>query len=127
MVEAVPRKPKASPLYRCISEHFAEFEAVYEERYRNKFGVLRDVVREVIDKYLGCEDLEKGFARIKCKDCRREILLASYKGRYFCPSCQSKKSVTVWRMDHGTYSLPATPQAIHFCDSRAAPAVFQIR
>jgi hypothetical protein len=111
MVEAVykPRKPKASPLYRCISEHFAEFEAVYEERYQNKFGVLRDVVREVIDKYRGCGDLEKGFARIKCKDCKHEILLAfSYKGRYFCPSCHQKRVLLFgeWITEHILYPLP---------------------
>jgi hypothetical protein len=41
MVEVVykPRKPKASPLYQSISEHFSEFESVYEERYRNKYGI----------------------------------------------------------------------------------------
>lgn len=44
MVEVVykPRKPKTSPLYQSISEHFSEFESVYEERYQNKYGVLRD-------------------------------------------------------------------------------------
>ena len=76
MVEAVykPRKPKASPLYQCISEHFSEFESVYEERYQYKFGVLRNVVRQVVDKYLGCGDLRRGFARIKCKDCKHDVL-----------------------------------------------------
>ena len=54
--------------------HFSEFESVYEERYQNKFGVLRDVVREVVYKYLGCGDLRKGFARIKCKDCNHEVI-----------------------------------------------------
>jgi hypothetical protein len=94
MVEVVykPRKPKASPLYQSISEHFSEFESVYGERYQNKYGVLRDVVREVVYKYLGCGDLRKGFARIKCKDCKHEVLLAfSCKGRYFCPSCHQKR------------------------------------
>ena len=78
MVEPVykPRSPKISPLYRSIHDHFGEFESVYEERYQKKYGVLRDVVREVIHKYLGCGDLKKGFARIKCKSCNHEVLLA---------------------------------------------------
>ena len=69
MVEPIyqPREPKASPLYRSIRNHFAEFESVYEERYQKRFGVLRDVVRDVIYKYLGCGDLRNGFALIKCK------------------------------------------------------------
>src|SRR3990167_5469115 len=71
MVEALykPRRPKTSPLYQSISGHFSEFESVYEERYRKRYGVLRDVVREMVYKYLGCGDLKKGFARIKCKSC----------------------------------------------------------
>jgi hypothetical protein len=72
--------------------HFSEFESVYEERYQKRYGVLRQVVREVIYKYLGCGDLRKGFARIKCKDCKHEVLLAfPCKGRYFCPSCHQKR------------------------------------
>jgi hypothetical protein len=111
MVEAVynPRKPKASPLYQCISEHFSEFESVYEVRYQDKFGILRHVVREVVYKYLGCGDLRKGFARIKCKDCKHEILLAfSCKGRYFCPSCHQKRVLMFgeWITEKILYPLP---------------------
>lgn len=71
-----PRKPKLSPLYQSIVSHFAEFESVYEERYQKRYGVLRDAVREVVYKYLGCGDLRKGFARIKCKGCNLSILSA---------------------------------------------------
>lgn len=94
MVEAIyqPRKPKLSPLYRSIVSHFAEFESVYEDRYQKRYGVLRDVVREIVYKYLGCGDLRKGFARIKCKGCNHEVLLAfSCKGRYFCPSLVTRR------------------------------------
>ena len=55
------RNAKASPLYQSILAHFSEFESVYEERYQKGYGVLRDVVREVVYKYLGCGDLKKGF------------------------------------------------------------------
>jgi hypothetical protein len=53
---------------------------------------LREVVREVVYKYLDCGDLRSGFARIKCKECQDEVLLAfSCKGRYFCTSCHQKR------------------------------------
>ncbi len=111
MVEALykPRKPKTSPLYQSISGHFSEFESVYEERYQKRYGVLRDVVREVVYKYLGCGDLKKGFARIKCKSCHHEILLAfSCKGRYFCPSCHQKRVLMFgeWITEEILYALP---------------------
>ncbi|MBU1566750.1 MAG: transposase zinc-binding domain-containing protein, partial [Proteobacteria bacterium] len=39
-------------------------------------------------------DLEQGFARVRCPDCHHEYLLAfSCRGRWFCPSCHSKKVV----------------------------------
>ena len=81
MVETIyqPRKPKLSPLYQSIVSHFSEFESVYEECYQKRCGVLRNVVREVLYKYLGCGDLRKGFARIKCKNCNHEVLLAFSK------------------------------------------------
>jgi len=111
MVEAIykPRKPKTSPLYQSVSNHFIEFESVYEERYQKRYGVLRDVVREVVYKYLGCGELRKGFARIKCKDCKHEVLLAfSCKGRYFCPSCHQKRVLMFgeWITEEILYALP---------------------
>jgi len=103
MVEPVykSRKSKTSPLYQSISDHFSEFESVYEERYQKRYGVLRDAVREVVHKYLGCGDLRKGFARIKCKSCHHEVLLAfSCKGRYFCPSCHQKRVFSQEKMTY---------------------------
>ncbi|MFQ5684336.1 MAG: transposase zinc-binding domain-containing protein [Candidatus Binatia bacterium] len=62
--------------------HFAEFEPVYEERYEKRYGFLRDAAREVVYEYLGCGDLRNGFARIRCKECQHEVLLAFLcKGR----------------------------------------------
>ena len=56
-----PRNPKASPLWRCVDAHFEEFLQVYSERYQPRYGVLRDVIPEVVGKFLECGDLEKGF------------------------------------------------------------------
>jgi hypothetical protein len=85
MVETVykSRKPKASPPF---TSPFLTISQSWRWSIKSGIRVLRDVVREVVYKFLGCGDLRKGFARIKCKDCKHEVLLAfSCKGLYFCP------------------------------------------
>ena len=47
-----------------------------------------------IYRYLDCGDPRNGFARVRCKDCGHEYLLAfSCKRRHFCPSCHQKRVV----------------------------------
>ncbi len=63
-----------------------------EERYQRRYGFLRPIIPEVVNKFLDCGDLERGFARVRCDHCKHEYLLAfSCKGRWFCPSCHQKK------------------------------------
>ena len=51
------------------------------------------MVEEVVNNYLDCGDLTKGFARIYCEDCKKSMLLPfSCKGRWFCPSCHEKST-----------------------------------
>jgi len=51
-------------------------------------------VKKVIYRYLDCGDPHNGFARVRCKDCGHEYLLAfSCKRRHFCPSCHQKRVV----------------------------------
>jgi len=86
------RKPKASPLWQCLSRHFDAFLAGYRERHQPRYGFLRPIIPEVVNKFLDCGDLERGFARVRCDHCKHEYLLAfSCKGRWFCPSCHQKK------------------------------------
>lgn len=94
MVEQVyrPRRPKESPLWQCLSRHFDTFLEVYEERYQPRYGFLRPIIPEVVDKFLSCADLKQGFARIRCDNCKHEFILPySCRQRYFCPSCHQKK------------------------------------
>jgi len=87
-----PRRPRESPLWQCISRHFDTFLNLYEERYQPRYGFLRPIIPEVVNKFLDCGDLERGFARVRCDHCNHEYLLAfSCKGRWFCPSCHQKK------------------------------------
>jgi hypothetical protein len=75
-------------------------------------------VKQVIYRYLDCGILHNGFARVKCKDCGHEYLLAfSCKRSYFCPSCHQKRVVQFgeWLCEevlkavphrHFTFSIP---------------------
>ena len=86
------RKPKLSPLWKCFDGHFGRFIAAYPRDYQSRYGVLRGVIPEVVDKFMECGDFAKGFARVRCDECSHEYLLAfSCKGRWFCPSCHQKK------------------------------------
>ena len=87
-----PRHPRDSPLYALVEDHFDYFERIYDDTYQQEYGFWRPVIRQVIDKYLDCADLHCGFARVRCRWCAHEYLLAfSCKGRYFCPSCHQKR------------------------------------
>jgi len=87
-----PRKPRASPLWQCLSRYIHAFLAAYEQRFQPHYGFLRPIIPEVVDKFMDCGDLEHGFARVRCDHCQYEYLLAfSCKGSWFCPSCHQKK------------------------------------
>ena len=89
-----PRKPQESQYYQCIEDHFERFEQVYDDRFAKQYGFLRSYVKTVIYRYLDCGILHNGFARVRCKDCGHEYLLAfSCKRRQFCPSCHQKRVV----------------------------------
>jgi hypothetical protein len=64
------RKPKASPLWQCLSRHFDAFLAGYEGRYQPRYGFLRPIIPEVVNKFLDCGDLQHGFARVRCDHCK---------------------------------------------------------
>jgi len=62
--------------------HFDHFTAAYPRDYQSRYGVLRRVIPEVVDKFMQCGDFAKGFARVRCDECSHEYLLAfSCKGR----------------------------------------------
>lgn len=89
-----PREPGSSPLYKLLANHFTKFALDYGEKYSRSHGFLRPVVSDVVASYLKCGDLKEGFARVRCPECHHEFLLAfSCRGRWFCPSCHSKKVV----------------------------------
>jgi len=104
-----PRRPKSSPLYRILEEHFDRFCVIYEEEYERQYGPLRSVVRKAVEKYLECGILENGFARVVCGTCRSEFLVGfSCKTRMLCPSCHAKR-ITLWSQWLGEELLENVP------------------
>jgi hypothetical protein len=62
-----PRKPRASPLWQCVSRHLPELRAA---------GRVRHAVEEnVLERFLECGDLHRGFARIRCGGCGHDLRL----------------------------------------------------
>jgi ssDNA-binding Zn-finger/Zn-ribbon topoisomerase 1 len=89
-----PRDHEASPFFKIVRDHFDEFEKVYPERYQERYGYWRPVIRSSIDKFLKCGDLKEGFARVRCPDCKEEFFVAfSCRQRSCCPSCDQKRSL----------------------------------
>lgn len=74
------RKPRDSPLWQLLDDHFDEFEDRYDDLFSRKYGFYRPVVSHIARKYLECGDFHQGFARIRCPDCHHEYLLAYSSG-----------------------------------------------
>ena len=83
-----------------MEDNYETFEQVYEEKYEPKYGYLRPIVSKVIYQYLDCGILYNGFAKVKCKSCGHEYLLAfSCKRRHFCPLRSCQKGCRIWAVD----------------------------
>ncbi|MFQ5668804.1 MAG: transposase [Candidatus Binatia bacterium] len=83
------RTPEKTVLYRVLAEHLETFlQIVHADPSRS---LPRFVERE-LRGFLDCGILARGFARVHCRDCGKDALLAfSCKGRGFCPSCGGRR------------------------------------
>jgi hypothetical protein len=62
-------------------------------RFEHRYAFWRGPVDGVVARYLECGILDHGFARIRCPECKKELLLAfCCKGRGLCPSCGAKRA-----------------------------------
>jgi hypothetical protein len=69
-----------------------EFLSSYEERFEQRYGPLRPVVRSVLERFIVCGDLRLGFARIRCETCYLEYITPfSCRARFFCTSCHQRR------------------------------------
>jgi len=71
-----PRDPRASDLWRLLDERFESFRQIYDEQFQAKYGFWRPVVERSVTAFLKCGDLQEGFARVRCPDCRHEMFVA---------------------------------------------------
>ncbi len=89
-----PRDPQASDLWQLLDQHFDSFRQVYDHRYQLKYGFWRPVIDRSVAAFLKCGDLQEGFARVRCPDCKHEMFVAfSCKQRCTCPSCHQKRTL----------------------------------
>ncbi len=87
-----PRHPERTAFYRVLFHYFDQFLAEYESRFEKEYGFFRQIVKEVVERYLDCGNPRCGFARIRCSDCGEErLLMFSCRTRGFCPSCHAKR------------------------------------
>jgi len=87
----LPVFPEDTLLYQVVEEYWHQFL----ERANEAGGLPRFVVRE-FEEYLRCGILEHGLARLACRHCGHEIVVAwSCKGRAWCPSCCGRRMADV--------------------------------
>jgi hypothetical protein len=88
-----PRRPQITPLYRLVDAHYEEVKGQWEERFESRYGYWRGFVDGVVMRYLDCGVFSAGLARVKCRECQAEYIIAcSCKGRGLCPSCGAKRA-----------------------------------
>ena len=84
-----PRAPGQGVLYQIVRDHFETFR-LQAANLRDGEGLPR-FVEHAFRKFLACGWLAGGFARLRCRDCGLDRLLAfSCKGR-LCPSCGGRR------------------------------------
>lgn len=64
-----------------------------QEDFERSYGFWRGLVDEVVEGYLACGLWQGGLARVRCRRCPEEFLVAfSCKRRGLCPSCGAKRA-----------------------------------
>jgi hypothetical protein len=87
-----PRQPQDADYYSCVENYFETFAQEYEDHFSRQYGFWRPYIEKEIYRYLDYGNLNHVFARMKCKDCGHECLLAfSCQRRHFRPSCHQKR------------------------------------
>jgi hypothetical protein len=78
-------------LHQVVHEHLESFLMDGRRRSEHGFGYPAHV-EKTFRRFLACGRLEEGFARLRCRACGAEHLVAlSCKGRGVCPSCQGRR------------------------------------
>ena len=87
----VRRRPEQTLLYELVAAEAGGLREALTRASAYGRGLPRHVDKE-LDALLECGLLHRGFARVRCRRCRSEHLVAfSCKGRGLCPSCTSRR------------------------------------
>ena len=88
-----PRDPRKTSLYALLDSLYERVKGVWEERFERSHGFWRGLVDEVVASDRLCGVWQGGFARVRCRRCPEEFLVAfSCKRRGVCPSCGAKRA-----------------------------------
>ena len=88
-----PRDPRKTTLWGLLDTLYERVKGSWEERFERRYGFWRGLADEAVARYLDCGVWDNGFARVRCRKCPQEFLVAfSCKGRGLCPSCGSKRA-----------------------------------
>ena len=84
------RRPERTALYEVVRDNL---ETLYGAIDDGALDVrLGKHARKELEGYLDCGVLGRGFARLRCGDCKESRVVAfSCKGRGFCPSCTGRR------------------------------------
>jgi hypothetical protein len=75
-----------------VESLYDQVKGLWDEVFEPRYGFWRSFVEQTVFRYLDCGIFERGFARIRCRRCAEEYLVAfSCKGRGLCPSCAAKR------------------------------------
>ena len=114
------RNPQLSDYYHCVEDYFETFVGIYDEHFSRQYGFWRPYIEQVIYRYLDCGDPHNGFARVKCKDCGHEYLLAfSCKRRH--PHFHGDKLLSIVPSE-ARRGIRGT--AVHGCSQKGPPTAF---
>jgi ribosomal protein S27E len=95
-------RPETTLLYQLIERYYPEF--TYNLAEQGKY--LPKYVELEFDEFLRCGQLEHGFLRVVCGDCKHEKLVAfSRKRRGFCPSCGARTHHCVRHLMNNTETI----------------------
>jgi hypothetical protein len=88
-----PRDPRKTVLWGLLDTLYERVKGSWEERFERRYGFWRGLADEAVARCLDCEVWDNGFARVRCRKCPQEFLVAfSCKGRGLCPSCGAKRA-----------------------------------
>jgi hypothetical protein len=80
-------------LWGLVDTLYERVKGEWEERFEGKYGFWRGLADEAVARYLDCGVWDNGFARVRCRECPQEFLVAFLcKGRGLCPSCGAKRA-----------------------------------